>query len=274
VGRWTSRRSGRSFVGISRLLSFTDGEFWLVYLNTGGVMASAMVHVKEGHRMLAQACTLADVKKVCDVMVAARHLIEDARLGRENVLQASEIALLAERKAGQLLKQLDRAKPKPTGGRVRNSEYNQALKDSKIGERTAQRWQELADVPEMKIKEYVAHVRGTETGAVTRQGLNKFICGTGSRTQAHVLEATLEGDTDKPDLKSAAEKLRIDIESILDRECDAKRVKTVEIILKLRPHIPAGIMREISEAFASLEEKAAQYKKLTYPERHKPVTPA
>ena len=81
-----------------------------------------------------------------------------AKLGLEAQNHATEIKLRAERKAGELLGELDRGKPNPNGTNqhtaVRRqavgepSEYKHAIEAVEVEERTAQRWQEVEeDIP-------------------------------------------------------------------------------------------------------------------------------
>ena len=81
-----------------------------------------------------------------------------AKLGLEAQNHATEIKLRAERKAGELLGELDRGKPNPNGTNQHTavsrqavgepSEYKQAIEAVEVEERTAQRWQEVEeDIP-------------------------------------------------------------------------------------------------------------------------------
>ena len=87
----------------------------------------------------------------------------------------------AERKAGELLQQLERApKGNPTGanqyqgGNVpawnNSSEYKEVLADSDIAPTTAHRWQTVAQVPDEVFEEHVAEVK-QEQRELTSAGL-------------------------------------------------------------------------------------------------------
>ena len=134
-------------------------------------MSNALVQLDNARKMLAEARTFDDVKKIRDVAEAAKVYAKAARMGRDSQNYAAEISLVASRKAGSLLRTLKRAKPKAQGGRVRNSEYWKTLKESETPYRTAQLWQRLSEVPEDTLKSYVAAVRKTDKGEISAAGL-------------------------------------------------------------------------------------------------------
>ena len=76
---------------------------------------------------------------------------------------ATEIKLRAERKAGELLGELEKDK----GGRPEKtpdivsavSEYRQAIESAEVEERQARRWQEVAKIPEPIFEEHIAEVK-------------------------------------------------------------------------------------------------------------------
>ena len=97
---------------------------------------------------------------------AARTYARAAKLGLEAANHAAEVKLRAERKAGELLQQLERApKGNPTGanqyqgGNVpawnNSSEYKEVLADSDIAPTTAHRWQTVAQVRALTLQKYI-----------------------------------------------------------------------------------------------------------------------
>ncbi len=88
------------------------------------------------------------VNRFYDIAEAARTYARAAKLGLEAANHAAEVKLRAERKAGELLQQLERDK----GGRpaenpsqpVTSSEYSAVLEESDINRMTAHRWQTVA----------------------------------------------------------------------------------------------------------------------------------
>jgi hypothetical protein len=94
--------------------------------------------------------------RIRDLAEAAKVYTRAAHLGRECQLYAAEISLLASRKAGEILSQLERS----DGGRPKRktrdnvspvSRYRQTLQETRTSVRTAQRWQELAKVPHIQL---------------------------------------------------------------------------------------------------------------------------
>ena len=76
-----------------------------------------------------------------------------AKLGLEASNHAVELRLLAERKAGEALQGLERGRNnqhtvEPDKVSASTSQYQQALEESGVSERQAQRWQEVARIDE------------------------------------------------------------------------------------------------------------------------------
>ena len=76
----------------------------------------------------------------------------------------AEVKLRAERKAGELLQQLERqpgarTDVQPPDKLSGGSEYRQTLQETRVEERTARRWQTVATVPDEVFEEHVATVQ-------------------------------------------------------------------------------------------------------------------
>jgi hypothetical protein len=138
-------------------------------------MANALAKLSRVHTMLAEARTFQDFKKIRDMAEAARAYIKAAKLGRDAQYEAAEIALLAAHKAGTILRKLPKAKPKAKGGRASDSEYWKTLNGSNVPYRTAQRWQQIASVPEEALAKYAAAVRKADRGEISAVGLLRAI---------------------------------------------------------------------------------------------------
>ena len=67
-----------------------------------------LLKLESAHRALAESRTLSEVKQIRDIAEAARVYAKAANLGHEAQNYAAEIALLAARKAGEILTELDR----------------------------------------------------------------------------------------------------------------------------------------------------------------------
>ena len=118
--------------------------------------SSPLAKLSAATRALAEARTLDQVKHIMDVAEAARTYARAAKLGLEAANHAAEVKLRAERKAGELLQQLERA-PHDRGnqhvakfqpGIQPESEYRTVLTDSDIAQTTAHRWQTVAPLAE------------------------------------------------------------------------------------------------------------------------------
>lgn len=112
---------------------------------------------------LAEARTLGEVKQIMGIAEAARTYARAAKLGLEAANHAAEIKLRAERKAGELLAQLERGKPGPRtelDSRMEsNSEYASVLTENDIAPVTAHRWQTAATVPENVFEDFVDRIK-------------------------------------------------------------------------------------------------------------------
>jgi hypothetical protein len=136
---------------------------------------AALANLDRARQMLAECDILSEVKKIKNIAEAARVYARAAHLGRESQNYAAEISLDASRRAGEILKQLERGKTGPkelSATLAGNSEYTQTLKDTATPERTAQRWQTLADIPEETFSEYIQQSKDLDT-EITQAGLLK-----------------------------------------------------------------------------------------------------
>lgn len=128
--------------------------------------SNALARLSVATRYLAEARTLQDVKPIMDMAEAARVYAKKANLGLEAQNYAAEIRLDAARKAGELLAQLERETPqtanlsgnnqylvKSNSGHVQ-SEYRAVLDETGTTRQDANRWQQIASLPD---DVYVAH---------------------------------------------------------------------------------------------------------------------
>ncbi len=115
------------------------------------VFEEHVAEVKQEQRELTSAGLL---RLAGEIKQAAETIARAAKLGLEAANHAAEVKLRAERKAGELLQQLERAPGartdmQPADSLSAGSEYRQALDDSEVNERTARRWQTVAQVPDV-----------------------------------------------------------------------------------------------------------------------------
>src|ERR1700676_2631135 len=142
--------------------------------------SSQLAKLEQARQMLAESRTLSEVKQVRDIAEAARVYAKAANLGHDAQNYAAEIALLAARKAGDILKQLEKSKggeptkkKNSTAASVAGveSEYAKTLKETGTPERTAQRWQKIAAIPQETFTEYIESVKPADD--ITAAGLLK-----------------------------------------------------------------------------------------------------
>lgn len=139
---------------------------------------NALAKLDRATHMLAEAKSLEEVKHILDLAEAARVYARAAKLGLEAANHAAEIKLRAERKAGDLLKQLERDtsfhgnQSVKFQGEKSPSQYREVLLDQAIPTTTAHRWQQVASVPDLKFETYLAEVKDNG-GELTTSGLLK-----------------------------------------------------------------------------------------------------
>jgi len=127
--------------------------------------SSQLANLDRARQMLAECRTLPEVKKIRDIAEAAKVYAKAAHLGREAQNYAAEIAVRASRKAGEILKQLNKSK----GGNAKHaaasvagaSEYAKTLEETDTPERTAQYWQKIAEVREQDFEKTIRETVGS-----------------------------------------------------------------------------------------------------------------
>jgi Domain of unknown function (DUF4326) len=130
---------------------------------------------------LAEARSFEDVKQIIDLAEAARTYTRAAKLGLEASNYAAEIKLRAERKAGEILRELERI---PPGGNRRTpefqdvtltsrSEYAAVLQDGEIPVKTAHRWQIEASIPDDLFEQHIVEVKEQQR-ELTSAGLRRL----------------------------------------------------------------------------------------------------
>jgi site-specific DNA-methyltransferase (adenine-specific) len=125
--------------------------------------------------MLAEARTLEDIRTIRDMAEAARAYATAARLGSEAINHAAEIKLLAERKAGELLRDMPKdrgGRPSETGNGSLPVSSQPTLDQLGITKMQSHRWQTLARVDDQQFGAIVeeAKVEGTisTSAAITK----------------------------------------------------------------------------------------------------------
>jgi N6-adenosine-specific RNA methylase IME4 len=116
----------------------------------------SLVRLDHVRRELALAEDLSDVKRLRDQAAAVQTYAKAQRLGLEVRTQASEIVLLAERRAGGMLAEMGEKRGSPKRGTV------PLLKKLGIEPMESKRWQAVAAVPAPRFERYLAERRATK----------------------------------------------------------------------------------------------------------------
>lgn len=131
-------------------------------------------------RAIDQAYRVDEVKDLRDKALALEAYAKQAK-NTENERRACEIRLRAERKVGQLLQTMAKAKERQTkadnlkkGSKSYDTTSGKvaapiSLKDLGISRDQSSRWQKLADVPQHKFEQALAHPAKASTGSIIRE---------------------------------------------------------------------------------------------------------
>ena len=145
--------------------------------NASATAGTDLERLSQARKMLARAVSLPDIKQVHDLATAAVQYAKAAKLGRPLQNDAAKVVLLAERKAGEKLRELERDQGRAgVPKRSRTSEdvrspYAAALDESGTSYQQANVWQRVADVPEDDFAQYLAKPEQDESIELTTHGL-------------------------------------------------------------------------------------------------------
>lgn len=122
-----------------------------------------LIRFEAAKRALAEANSIDEVKDVRDKAEALRLYMRQAGESLEMQNAVAEIKIRAERKAGELLKDMDRAKPGDFHGNQHDSGESRdvtkrtapTLDDIGITRMQSSRWQSVADIPEDKFEQHI-----------------------------------------------------------------------------------------------------------------------
>lgn len=149
-----------------------------------GQQPNALVKLSAATRALAEARTVDEVKQIMDLAEAARVYAKRANLGLEAQNYAAEIYLDAARKTGELLSQLRENSapayvPGPGRGnhkRLSNvgqpfSEYRAVLDETSTTRQDANRWEQIASLPQELYERHKDDVKSKRKELTTRNVL-------------------------------------------------------------------------------------------------------
>jgi N6-adenosine-specific RNA methylase IME4 len=149
--------------------------------NYGDTLETSIEKLTIARQKLAEAKTLDDIVHIRDIAEAARVYAQAAKLGLESQNEAAEIKIRAERKAGEMLKQMPKqdggdAKRKTLGNIALPSEIPPTLSDLGIEKNQSSRWQQIASLPEKTFEDFITETKedGSELTSSSVVRLAKF----------------------------------------------------------------------------------------------------
>jgi hypothetical protein len=137
-------------------------------------MSSDLARYNAAKKALAEAFRIDEVKDIRDKAVAMRMYAMQAK-DRILIDQATEIRLRAERRAGELLKDMEKNKgvrgagqPRKVGGSTMRppKDTTPKLSDLGINKSQSSRWQKLADIPDNDFEDLVDRTKQKACAAV------------------------------------------------------------------------------------------------------------
>lgn len=138
--------------------------------------SGALIRYDAARHALAEAVRIDEVKQIRDVAVAAQEYARQAK-DRELIDNATEIRVRAERRAGQLLRQMKeqgaRRARGGTGANQHEQKYHDdtsapTLADIGITKLQSSRWQRKADLSDDAFEEHVGAAKNAAAGALDR----------------------------------------------------------------------------------------------------------
>ena len=117
-----------------------------------------LILVDRAKQALAEASNIDEIKEVIDRAEAIRLYFRKAADGLDAQNQAAEIKIRAERRAGELLREIDRER---RGGDRRSKSRGGALKlaDLGINKNQSSRWQQIAAIDEPTFEQHIAKTK-------------------------------------------------------------------------------------------------------------------
>jgi hypothetical protein len=123
--------------------------------------ANALTHFDRAKRELELAASIDEVKKIRDQAEALRQYARQQKLSLEMQNRCAEIKLRAERRAGDLLVDMEKHPPGPRGDRSHDGTDPPRLVDIGISKNQSSRWQAIASIPEEDFEERVESLKAS-----------------------------------------------------------------------------------------------------------------
>lgn len=142
---------------------------------------SALVRFEAVRQALMEAHSIDEVKDVRDKAEALRLYMRQAGESLEMQNAVAEIKLRAERRAGEILAEMERGKPGPAprdkrqpdaylppeNPRQADASFQARISEEGISEPTARRWQTIAAVPEERFEAHIAKAKAMKNELTT-----------------------------------------------------------------------------------------------------------
>jgi len=131
-----------------------------------------LIKLNSARRALIEASSLDEIKEIIDSALAFRIYAKAAKMGIEMQNNCAEINLRAQRKAGELLKEMEKNK----GGKPEQQTYQSQdetskthpkLKDLGVNKTQSYRWQKIADVPQETFEEHINQTKSKSNELTT-----------------------------------------------------------------------------------------------------------
>ena len=129
------------------------------------MMRTDLTTYNAAKKALAEAIRIDDVKDIRDKAAAMRLYALQAK-DRVLIDQATEIRLRAERRCGELLREMADRGERPLGRKKKS--HVATLSDLDINKSQSSRWQKLAEIDEDKFEELISNAKQQACGAVDR----------------------------------------------------------------------------------------------------------
>lgn len=134
-----------------------------------------LIHFDTAKHELMLARDIDEVKDIRDKAAALQAYLKQQGESREMQNAMGEIKLRAERRAGELLGELERNGGPGRGKKMLQDEtsfspYREALEENDLNRTAAHRFQKIASIPDPDFEQYLAETRASENGEVTSAG--------------------------------------------------------------------------------------------------------
>lgn len=150
--------------------------------------------LEEATRLLSTCRTVREAKAVRDLAAAAKVYARQAELGFEAQNYAAEIKLRAERRAGEILREMALTGSRRMQNDGRRVSDSPSLSDLGIDGKQSERWQKVATVPDDEFEAYIA-TSNEQQHAITTQGALAPLMTSNSadwHTPAAIMDATVK----------------------------------------------------------------------------------